>query len=688
MAIRIGVDSGGTFTDLCTFDENTGELSVSKIASTPHDPSEGIAEGVRNMLRDVGRRAQEVSFLGHGTTVGTNALIQLKGTKTALVVTEGFRDLLEIGRQKRPSLYDLYADKPVVLVSRDLRFEISERLKFDGSVVTPFDLDGLEEIIETIRGSEAKAVAVCFLYSFINNQHEALIKQRLQDALPGVFISVSNEVAPEFREFERMSTVVVNAYLGPIMKTYIDRLKHRLDDFDLVVEPKLTQSNGGVISFESASKFPVRTVLSGPSTGVVSAQKIAKMIGLEDIITFDMGGTSSDVALLINGTCNLSSHSEVHGYPLKVPMLDIHTVGAGGGSIAFVDEGGLMKVGPESAGAFPGPICYGNGGTSVTVTDANIVLQTLNPERFLDGKMQVQREKSVDAIQVLADQLGIGLMETAHGVIAVATSNMAKAIRVISTQRGYDPREYPMMAFGGAGPLHAARLARELEIKKIVVPLYPGVLCAMGLLLTDLSTNFMATKILGMDDKPLVELQAIFSRLFEDAEQWFVAEDVQLEDRDTELYMDMRYVGQNYELPIKVSKNFADEADLLSAKEAFMQAHHKQYGFSGDDPIQLVTYRLVATGKTKHIPLKQHAVKSGDASQAVRDTRDVWYSEHKDWRKTTIYDRSLLQAGDRFQGPAIVEQMDTTTVILPGMSVEVDCYLNLVIEDIEAHYAS
>jgi N-methylhydantoinase A len=400
MTWRIGVDSGGTFTDVCLFDDETGRLEIWKVSSTPDDPSRGIATGVEEGLDTVGASAGEVSFLGHGTTVATNALIELKGVKTGLIVTDGFRDLLEIGRQKRPSLYDMTADKPEVLVSRDLRIEVPERLRADGSVDAPLDEEAVRAAIRRLNEAEVKAIAVCFIYGFLNTAHEARVVELIREEFPGVFVSVSHEVAPEFREYERMSTAVVNGYLGPVMRRYIDRLQQRLKDLGLQVTP---QSNGGVIGFETAARLPVRTVLSGPSTGVVAAQAIGRMAGYENLITFDVGGTSSDVALLQGGVCKLTGEASVHGYPIKAPMLDIHTVGAGGGSIAYVDSGGLLKVGPRSAGADPGPVCYGRGNTEATVTDANIVLQTLNPVEILGGRMKVRRDLAVDAVQRLAD---------------------------------------------------------------------------------------------------------------------------------------------------------------------------------------------------------------------------------------------------------------------------------------------
>jgi N-methylhydantoinase A len=354
MVWRIGVDSGGTFTDVCLFEDETGKLDIWKVPSTPDDPSRGIAGGVEEGLAQVGGSAAAVGFLGHGTTVATNALIEHKGVLTGLIVTDGFRDLLEIGRQKRPSLYDLHADKPEILVTRDLRFEVAERLRSDGSIETPLDLEAVRVAARQLKTAGVKAVAICFLYGFVNPVHEIAARRVIEEEIPDAFVCASHEVAPEFREFERLSTATVNAYLGPVMKRYIHRLQERFAAIGLGVEPNLTQSNGGVIGFDAAADLPVRTVLSGPSTGVVAAQAIGRMAGFENLITFDMGGTSSDVALLQGGVCKLSGEAEVHGYPIKAPMLDIHTVGAGGGSIAYVDHGGLLKVGPRSAGASPG----------------------------------------------------------------------------------------------------------------------------------------------------------------------------------------------------------------------------------------------------------------------------------------------------------------------------------------------
>jgi N-methylhydantoinase A len=678
---RVGVDSGGTFTDVCLFDEEQGRVEVWKVPSTPDDPSHGIAQGVEEGLRrvapDAGERpGSRVAYFGHGTTVATNALIQHRGVKTGLITTQGFRDLLEIGRQKRPDLYDLQADKPPTLVPRDLRLEVPERVLHTGEVATPLDEDAVRSAARALRAAGVKAVAVSFLYGFVRPDHEKRALAILREELPDAFLSAGHEIAPEFREFERLSTVVLNAYLGPVMAGYIERLSPRLEALGLGVAPHLTQSNGGVIGFAAAATVPVRTVLSGPSTGVVGAQAIGRAAGFTDLITFDMGGTSTDVALLQDGQCKLASEATVHGYPIKAPMLDIHTVGAGGGSIAYIDAGGLLKVGPRSSGADPGPVCYDKGNREPAVTDANVVLQTLNPEHLLGGRMAIRRALAVEAVQGLADRLGLGLMETAQGILSVVTANMARAIRVISVQRGHDPRHYTLMAFGGAGPLHAARLARELDIRRVLVPANPGILCAMGLLLTDLRADFAVTRLLPAKNSAATELADGFSSLAAQAERWFEQEGIAAADRRLTRTVDMRYHGQNYELAIGY-----DGATVHTLLARFAEAHRQRYGFATDeDPVEIVTLRLEANGVVRKAELKMHPETGPDASGAIATHRDVWLAETKGFVSTPIYARERLQPGNRFAGPAIVEQMDATTLVPPGMTARVDRWLNLILE--------
>jgi N-methylhydantoinase A len=678
---RIGVDSGGTFTDVCLFDDATGRVAVWKVSSTPSDPSDGIARGVEEGLAEVGAGAADIGYFGHGTTVATNALIQHQGAKTGLITTGGFRDLLEIGRQKRPDLYDMQADKPPTLVSRGLRLEVPERMCHDGTVEVPLDEDAFRQAVGTLREAAVEAVAVCFLYGFVSTAHELAAARILAEELPDAFASISHMVAPEFREFERLSTTVVNATLGPVMRRYIGRLAERLTGLGVTATPHLTQSNGGVIGFGQAARLPVRTVLSGPSTGVVGAQAIGRTVGMGELITFDMGGTSTDVALLADGQCRLTGEATVHGYPIKAPMLDIHTVGAGGGSIAFIDSGGLLKVGPRSAGADPGPVCYGRGNTEVTVTDANVVLGTLNPSFLLGGRMEVRHDLAVAAIDRLAATLGMERMATASGIISVVTANMARAIRVISVQRGHDPRDYTLVAFGGAGPLHAARLARELDIRRILVPRNPGILCAMGLLLTDLRADFAVTRLAVLAPAALPGVRDAFRDLDGMAEEWFDAEDIPLPNRRTARTVDMRYAGQNYELPIPLSAGEIGPATLTVLAERFAEDHRRMYGFAAEEgAVQLVTFRVEASGVVPKATFEAQKDAGPDASSAIGGTREVWLPEVGGFTPCPGYDRDDLRAGNRFAGPAIIEQMDATTVVPPGWSVRVEPYLNIILE--------
>ncbi|MDQ8728269.1 hydantoinase/oxoprolinase family protein [Bradyrhizobium sp. LHD-71] len=682
---RVGVDSGGTFTDVCLFDEEEGRMEVWKVSSTPDDPSRGIAQGVEEGMRRVAPGAVQpgatVTYFGHGTTVATNALIQHRGVRTGLVTTDGFRDLLEIGRQKRPDLYDMQADKPPTLVPRDLRIEVPERVRHDGKIDLPLDEKRMRAAAKALKAAGVEAVTVSFLYGFIRPEHEMRAVEILREEMPGVFISAGHEIAPEFREFERLSTVVLNAYLGPVMRNYIERLTPRLRELGMEATPHLTQSNGGVIGFGTAAKMPVRAVLSGPSTGVVGAQAIGTLAGFTDLITFDMGGTSTDVALLNDGTCKLASEATVHGYPIKAPMLDIHTVGAGGGSIAYIDAGGLLKVGPRSCGADPGPVCYGRGNKEPATTDANVVLQTLNPEYLLAGRMKVDQGLAKQAIGRLAQRLGLGLMETAQGIISVVTANMARAIRVISVQRGYDPRDYTMLAFGGAGPLHAARLALELDMKRVLIPRNPGILCAMGLLLTDLRADFAATKLLPATNASVDDVVSAFKGLTERAGEWFVHEKVAPADRRLSRTADMRYAGQNYELAVPLPEGPVTAVTIAALADGFAEAHRQRYGFVAEgEPVQIVTLRLEAAGRVRKAELQAFDDAGKDASRAVVGMRDVWFPEAGGFVPTPIYGRDELLAGNAFTGPAIVEQMDTTTVVLPGMHARVDAYLNLVLE--------
>ena len=684
MAWRVGVDTGGTFTDICLFEDAPGDrpgrLAVWKIPSTPADPSRAIAEGIAEGLARLGAQPRDVAYVGHGTTVATNALIQHRGVRTGLITTRGFRDLLEIGRQKRPDLYDLQVDKPPTLVPRDLRLEVPERVLHDGRVEVPLDETALRDAARQLHAAGVAAVAVCFLYSFLRPEHERIARRVLEEELPDAFLTMSHEAAPEFREYERLSTAVVNCYLGPVMQAYIRRLAERLRALGVPVPPHLTQSNGGVLGVEAAARLPVRLVLSGPSTGVVGAQAIGAAAGFPDLLTFDMGGTSTDVALLQDGVAGMAPEALVHGYPIKAPMLDIHTVGAGGGSVAFVDAGGLLKVGPRSAGADPGPACYGRGNAEATVTDANVVLGFLPPGALLGGRMPIRRDLALAAVERLGARLGMDAMATAEGILAIVTANMARALRVISIQRGHDPRDYTLLAFGGAGPLHAAQLAREMEMRRVLVPAAPGILCAMGLLLTDLRADFAATRLLRLDGPATpAALEAGFRGLAAQAERWFAEERIAPASRRLRRSVDMRYAGQNYELGIAVPDGMEGPALLAALLAGFAAEHERRYGFlAAEEPVQVVTARLEATGVVRKAELRAAPPEGEDAGVAREGERPVWLDGA--WRAVRLYARDRLRPGNAIAGPAIVEQMDSTTVVPPGWTARADGFANLVLE--------
>ncbi|OCX58175.1 methylhydantoinase [Thioclava sp. SK-1] len=683
---RVGVDSGGTFTDVCMFDETARQVKVWKVSSTPDDPSRGIAQGVEEGLKaytavSADAPLTDVAYLGHGTTVATNALIEHRGAKLGLITTQGFRDLLEIGRQKRPSLYDMFAQKPRTLVPRHLRFEVAERLLHDGTVDIALDEAAVRAAAKSMAKLQVEAVAICFLYAFVNPAHEARAAEIVAHELPDVFICTSHEIAPEFREFERLSTATVNSYLGPIMHRYIKRLSQRFNDLGLVSAPHLTQSNGGVVSFDAAARTPVRSVLSGPSTGVVAAEVIGLQAGYRDIITFDMGGTSSDVALMRGGHTTQANEAVVHGYPIKAPMLDIHTVGAGGGSIAHIDTGGFLKVGPRSAGADPGPVCYGRGNHEPTVTDANIVLQVLNPTHILGGRLQIHRDLAVRAMQVMADRLGLGVMETAQGIISVVTANMARAIRVISVQRGHDPRNYALMAFGGAGPLHAVRLAQELDIGKVFIPRNPGTLCAMGLLLTDLRANFSVTRLTPITADHVDDLSHSLQAVATQANAWFDGEGIAQDAQRVILSIDIRYEGQNYELSIPVHTVALTAAVVADTITRFEAEHSRMYGFIAEgEKINAVTFRAEAIGLVDKADLPERPMAGPDPQPAKIGQRDVWFPETENFTPSLIYSRDMMTPGMILPGPAVIEQMDTTTLVPPGWTATVDRFENLIME--------
>ncbi len=676
--LAIGIDVGGTFTDLALWDDARGALAVFKLPSVPHDPALGILDGLKTLTAREGVVPEELTFVAHGTTVATNALLEGKGARTGLVTTRGFRDLLEIARQKRPHLYDLQADKPPPLVPRFLRREVRERLAWDGTTVEKLSLEDVQDALEALRAEDVEALAVCFLYSFVDATHERLVAAEIRARFPEAFVSLSSEVSPEFREYERLSTTVINAYLGPLVGRYVQRFRDEVARLGIRHSPYVNQSNGGIISVTAAAEQPVRTLLSGPSAGVMGAAWVSAAAGLASIITFDMGGTSTDVARVEGGRPVIGAQRTIAGYPVRIPSLEIETVGAGGGSIAWVDSGGALRVGPQSAGALPGPACYGRGGTAPTVTDANVVLGRLSSTQLLDGRMAVRRELAEEAIAGLAAQLGASPIETARGVLSVVQTNMLGAIRVVSVRKGYDPRAYTLVAFGGAGPLHAAALARDLGIQRVLIPPAPGILCALGLLVAPLRLDLVRTRVALLAALAGEELAQAFEELEQQASAWLDHEAVPPSRRRLARAFDMRYVGQNFELSVAEPAG-PSPLEAPALHRAFLREHERVYGYAApDEPVQIVALRLTAFGDRELPPMPVlPAAAAADPQDARVGERAVYVEEARGFVVTPIYRRERLRAGHRLVGPAIVEQMDSTTVILDGQEARVDQRGNL-----------
>ena len=679
----IGVDVGGTFTDFHAMNISDGRVCLHKTPSTPSDPSESIINGLGTLLEDNQIDVEDVVRLAHGTTVATNALIQRRGGKVAVVTTEGFKDLLEIGRQIRPKMYDLKADNPLPLSDRHMRFEITERVGSKGQIIKPLSDDSIKNIIKIITESKADACAVCLLFSFLMPEHEKKIRVELRKSIPGLHVSLSAEVQPEFREYERFSTTLLNAYLQPMIGRYMQSLGEKFTKKAPNARLGINQSSGGLMSVERAGAMPIRTALSGPAAGTVGAIYQAKLGKKPNIITLDMGGTSADVALIKNYESGIGYNRMVADFPVRLPMVDIHTVGAGGGSVAWFDKDNLMKVGPLSAGAEPGPACYSRGGTEATVSDANLILGRL-PDSLIGGAMVLDIKKAKTAILPIAKRLGFSIERTAHGILGIVISNMVRAIRVVSVERGHDPRDFSLMAFGGAGALHATHVARELDIKEIIVPPSPGILCAQGLVVSELKEDFVVTRRMPYDHDTFQNIQGDLKDLIDRAEKWFREEDISIEDRVIRISFDMRYVRQNFELTISWVENTGPLVlESLPSLEVllnrFYEQHEKTYGhYTEKDPIEIVNIRLMALGRSSpkiDIIEEEPVVNLPDPISM----RSVWFEADKS-TKTPIYSRNDLLFGHLLFGPAIIEQLDAVTVICPGDEVKVDGSGNLIIK--------
>lgn len=675
MKWRLGIDVGGTFTDLYLVDERARQQHTLKVQSTPEDPSRAIVTGVTTLLQRHSVCPGDVSYLAHGTTVATNTILQRVGARVGMVTTAGFRDLLEIGRQKRPSVYDLFADKPPVLVPRRLRREIAERMAYDGSVIKRLDPRSVRRELRELLSSGIDTVAVCLLHSYANPEHEQHVRGLLRELAPDLYVSVSHELTSEFREYERFLTTVLNAYVGPCLAEYLSHLRCGLAELGMEVAPHIIQSNGGLMSIRAAIETPVRTVLSGPSAGVVGAAWVARQARLSNVITLDMGGTSTDVSLLKRAEATMQPGLSVAGYPIRVPSIAIHTIGAGGGSIAWTDSASGFHVGPQSAGAVPGPAAYGLGGERPTVTDANVLLGRLNPRALLDGGMPIYRDRAEQAVQSVAQPLGLSTERAAAGILQIVVSAMVRAVRVISVEKGEDPRDFTLMPFGGAGALHACAVARQLGITTVLVPQSPGLLCSLGALLAVPTMEYSRTRVLGTNRT--AEISRTFSALKAQARRWLVQEHVPVKVRRLQCSVDMRYVGQNHELMVPLPSPRIDRKSLSEAVELFHRKHRKQFGYdSPQDTVQTVTCRVVATGVATHVKAPRGTRKN---KFVPREKRSVYFETDSSWHDCPVFRRADLSSRTRIDGPAIVEQLDATTVVYPGDVVSIDTRGNMVI---------
>ena len=664
--IRIGVDTGGTFTDF-VFEEDRG-LQLFKLPSTPSDPSRAITAGLERICTETGWQLSDLEVV-HGTTVGTNALLQRRGARTALITTRGFEDVLVIGRQARPELYNLNAVKPPPLVEEDLRFGIAERVVASGEVIEALDDGDLKQLVATLKRSGVESIAISLLFSFLHPEHEERIASALESL--GVPLSLSSRILPEYREYERTSTVVINAYLQPLMGRYLNRLSSGQDaSFAL----RVMQSSGGSISAALASLEPVRTILSGPSGGVVGALRSARSAGFPNIITFDMGGTSTDVALCDSGEIRTTNEAVVAGLPVAVSVMDIHTVGAGGGSIARVDEGGSLRVGPESAGADPGPACYGRSDLP-TVTDAHVVLGHFGGGGLLGGEFALDEERAKRALSRLAEDLSrasgkrCSLTAAAEGVLSVANTNMERALRHISVERGHDPRRFVLLPFGGAGGLHAVELARALRIPTIIAPTSPGALSAVGVLVADVIKDQSRTVMLPCDSRSLKSLPLVFKQMEQEAREVLRIEGFEEKKQRHERSLAMRYQGQSFELAVKYRPN--------SIVEDFHRLHRERYGYAQEQsPVEIVSARLRSLGLVGKLREKKSNVKSRRKYAEPREYRMSYFSSRK--LKVGIYRREELAAEVKLRTPCIVTEYSATTVIPDDVDAYLDEFKNLV----------
>ena len=678
---RLTVDTGGTFSDFVYLDEQTREISVAKLLSTPDDPSRAILAGVEVLLAK-GAAPGDISYFCHGTTVGTNALLEGKGVRTGLLVTKGFRGIYEVAEQCRPhgsAIFDIFYDRPSLLVPESLTGEAAERVSASGEVLLALDETALRATIRELAQEGLQSIAVWLLFSFLRPEHEERARIIIGEEIPGCAVSLSSDIVPQIREYYRLSTTVINAYLEPILARYIGNLEQRLSQAGLTTRQKyIMQSNGGMATFGASARKAVATVLSGPAGGITASVQTCRTTGLLNLITFDMGGTSCDVALIKDGEPSVQNRGKIEERDISLPMLDINTVSAGGGTLARVDRFGQLEVGPQSAGAVPGPACYARGGTEPTITDCNLVLGYLGEDNFLGGKMKLDAKAAFAAIQdCVAGKVKLGVVDAAEGIVRIINVKMQEAIKAISTMRGHDLRDFHLLAFCGAGPLHACAIAAELGMAGVVVPLYPGVYSAMGLLMSDVKHDYIRSKLAGLAAVTADGIAGVFAQLQTHAMRDLHDEGFGAAQIAIERALDMRYAGQGYEITIPCEFPL-HAGSLLRLRARFDESHKQMFGHTApEEPVEIVSYRLRGIGRVPPVELPKHLAHGGALKDALRETRKARFDGVT--LDCPVYQRGRLDVGARFAGPAIVDQLDATTVIPPGHIARVDAFKNILV---------
>jgi N-methylhydantoinase A len=679
MGYRLSVDVGGTFTDIVLFDDATRKIHTTKVPSTPKDQSIGLIEGIKKICAQVSIGYEEITYFIHGTTVATNALLERKGARAALITTAGFRDVFEIGRQRRPSLYDFWNVRPKPPIPRNLIFEVPERTMFDGTCTVPLDVDAARRVVNELKKLEVESIAVCFINSYKNGTNEQAMKRVIREQMPEVAISISYETLPEVKEYERICTTAVNAYLMPKVQTYVNNLVARKDALGVQPNLHVMQSNGGIMSAEVAATRSVHTVFSGPAGGVLGGMYLAKLVGERNVITFDMGGTSTDIVLLANNQIRLTTEGEIGNFPIKVPMIEMHTIGTGGGSLAWIDGGGALRVGPESCGADPGPACYNLGGTRPSVSDANLMLGRLDAKAFLGGEKALHTDNAVKAIEDhISRKMGISAVDAANGITQIADANMCGGVKVVSTQRGYNLQDFTLIAFGGAAPLHAARIARELGMKKVIVPQSPGNFSAIGAELAEVRYDYVRTHVSAVTETPLSDYNQVFSAMKTEAIQHLHDEGFSEKEILFLGNADMRYAGQAWELGVEVPVKVRGPQDMERIVKGFERIHKRSYGYTLDDKIVFINLRLSAIGNIPKLKFKKEDEKPDASKKACTGTRKVFFNDG--FIDTRLYIRDTMTPGTRVSGPAIIQEYAATTVLFPGDVACVDAHRNIIIE--------